>query len=102
MVEETIKTIKETEREAERLMKEADEKCASILENAGTEADSLKYQSETDAKNKARVILDMEKQAGEKSIQDALAGVEKEISVLKERARAKESDVISEVIAELV
>lgn len=102
MVEETIKTIKETECEAERMMREADEKCAAILDNAGKEVDRLKYQSETDAKNKAQAILDMEKQAGEKSIQDALAGVEKEISVLKEKARAKESEVISQVIAELV
>ena len=44
----------------------------------------------------------MEKQTGEKSIQDALAGVESEILVLKEKARAKESEVISAVIAELV
>lgn len=102
MVEETIKTIKETENEAERMIREADEKSAAILEKAGKEAESLKNQSETDAKNKARVILDMEKQAGEQSIQDALAGVEKEISVLKEKARAKESEVISAVIAELV
>ncbi|MEZ3435122.1 MAG: hypothetical protein K1W34_10965 [Lachnospiraceae bacterium] len=102
MVEETIKTIKETESEAERILKEADEKCAAILEDARQEADSLKKQSETDAKNKAQAALDMEKQAGEKSIQDALAGVESEISVLKEQARAKESEVISAVIAELV
>ncbi len=102
MVEETIKTIKETEDEAERMIREADEKSAAILEEARKEAESLKNQSETDAKNKARVILDMEKQAGERSIQDALAGVEKEISVLKEKARAKESEVISAVIAELV
>lgn len=102
MVEETIKTIKETECEAERMIREADEKSAAILEEARKEAESLKNQSETDAKNKARVILDMERQAGEQSIQDALAGVEKEISVLKEKARAKEGKVISAVIAQLV
>lgn len=102
MVEETIKTIKETESEAERILKEADEKCAAILDDARNEADRLKCQSETDAKKKAQAALDMEKEAGEKAIQDALAGVESEISVLKEKARAKESEVISAVIAELV
>ena len=102
MVEETIKTIKETESEAERILKEADEKCAAILEDARNEADSLRKQSEADAKNNAQAALDMEKQTGEKSIQYALAGVESEILVLKEKARAKESEVISAVIAELV
>ncbi len=102
MVEETIKTIKETECEAENVLKEADVKCAAILEDAGKKADSLKYLAEADAKKKAQEALELEKKAGEKSIQDALAGVESEISVLKEAARAKESEVISAVIAELV
>ena len=102
MVEETIKTIKETEDEAERIIKAADEKCAAILEDARAEAESLKFQSEADARKQAQAALDMEKQIGEKAIQDALAGVESEIAVLKENARAKESEVIAAVVAKLV
>lgn len=102
MVEETIKTIRETEREAERLVREAEEKCAAILEDAGKEAESLKSRAEADAKEKARKVLDAEKEIGESSIKDALASVEGDIEVLKESARAKESEVIAAVIAELV
>lgn len=102
MVEETIKTIKETEEEAEKIIKEAEEKCAVILEDAGKTAYDLKFVSEAEAKKEAQTALDMEKQVGEKSIQDALAEVENDIKVLKEAARAKESEVIAAVIAELV
>ncbi len=102
MVEETIKTIRETEEEAERLVKEADERCAVILEDARKEAGRLKSQAEADAKEKSRKALDAEMEIGEKSIKDALAGVEGDIEVLKENARAKESEVVAAVIAELV
>ena len=38
MVEETIQTIKETEREAEEIIKDADARCAGILEEASKRA----------------------------------------------------------------
>lgn len=102
MVEETIKTIKETESEAEKMIREADEKSAAILEDARKEADSLMTLTEAEAKRSAQAALEKEKEIGEKSIQDALAEVESDIKVLKENARAKESEVISAVIAEIV
>ena len=34
MVEETIKTIKETESKAEAILKEAEDRCTAILEDA--------------------------------------------------------------------
>ncbi|MCI9490966.1 hypothetical protein AALC75_09260 [Lachnospiraceae bacterium 48-42] len=102
MVEETIKTIKETESKAEAILKEAEDRCTAILEDAESESRTMKAQAEAIAKEKARSALDSERQIGEQSIQDALAEVEGEIAVLKENARAKESEVISAVIAELV
>ena len=41
MVEETIKTIKETENEAEEMIKKADAQCTDILEQASVEAREL-------------------------------------------------------------
>lgn len=102
MVEETIKTIKETEEEAEKIIKESEEKCAAILEDAKKTAADLMSLSEAEAKKEAQTALDTEKEIGDKSIQDALAEVENDIKVLKEGARAKESEVIAAVIAELV
>ena len=42
MVEETIKTIKETESEAEEILKAADVTCTSILEKAAASAELKK------------------------------------------------------------
>lgn len=102
MVEETIKTIRETESKAEAILKEADDRCDAILADAENQAYDIRVQAESVAKEKARTTLESEKEIGEKSIQDALAEVESDITVLKENARAKESEVISAVIAELV
>ncbi len=102
MVEETIKTIKETERQAEALVKKADEDCASILANAKAEAEKAKAMAEMEARENANALLAAEKEAGERAVQEALRETEKDISVLKEKARSKEGEVISAVIAQLV
>ena len=77
MVEETIKTIKETESEAEEILKAADVTCTSILEKAAADA-------------------------GDISTREALARVDEEIAELKKAAQAKEKEAIDSVIAELV
>lgn len=102
MVEETIKTIKETERQAEALVKKADEDCSSILANARAEAEKAKAMAEMEARENANALLAAEKEAGERAVQEALRETERDISVLKEKARSKEGKVISAVIAQLV
>ncbi len=102
MVEETIKTIKETEMQAEAMVKKAEEECAAILEDAKARAESLQAETLAEAKKKAADALAREKEVGESSVQEALAEVEKDIAALKERAGAKESEVISAVISALV
>lgn len=42
MVEETIKTIKETENEADEIIRKADATCTEILEKAAREAKEIK------------------------------------------------------------
>ena len=53
MVEETIRTIKETENEAEGIIKKADAACTEILEKAKAEAAQMVGRAEADAKAKA-------------------------------------------------
>lgn len=102
MVEETIKTIRETENEADAILKAAEAQCEELLENAKVQAENLKEEAKAQAQTKAKEALDVEKGIGETSMQEALAQVEADIKVLKESARSKEGDVISAVIAELV
>ena len=102
MVEETIRTIKETENEAEGIIKKADAACTEILEKARAEAAEMVSKAEAEAKAKAAADLDAAKEAGRKSEQEAMDSVEKEIASLRNDALSKESDVVSAVIAELV
>ena len=102
MVEETIKTIKETESEAEEILKAADVTCTSILEKAAASANEIKEQEEEKAKEKAKSALSAAKDAGDISTREALARVDEEIAELKKAAQAKEKEAIDSVIAELV
>lgn len=102
MVEETIKTIKETESEAEEILKAADVTCTLILEKAAASANEIKEQAEEKAKEKAKAALSAAKDAGDISTREALARVDEEIAELKKAAQAKEKEAIDSVIAELV
>lgn len=54
MVEETIKTIKETENEADEIIRKADATCTEILEKAVREAKEIKEQAVANAKKTGR------------------------------------------------
>lgn len=102
MVEETIKTIKETENEAEEILREADVTCTSILEKAAASAREIKEQAQEQAKEKAQAAIEAAKAAGEISAREALTRVDGEIADLKKAAQAKEREAIDSVIADLV
>ena len=89
MVEETIKTIKETESEAEEILKAADVTCTSILEKATVSANEIKEQAEEKSKEKAKAALSAAKDAGDISTREALARVDEEIAELKKPRRQK-------------
>ncbi len=95
MVEETIRTIKETENEAEEIIKKADAAYTEILEKAKADAAEM-------VKSEAAAALEAAKEAGRKSEQEAMDSVDREIAALKKDALAKESEVVAAVIAELV
>ena len=84
MVEETIKTIKETENEADEIIRKADATCTEILEKAAKEAKEIKEQTVANAK----------KQASEKT--------EQETEALKALAQGKEEGAVSAVIKALL
>ena len=84
MVEETIKTIKETENEADEIIRKADATCTEILEKAAREAKEIKEQAVANAK----------KQASEKT--------EQETEALKALAQGKEEEAVSAVIKALL
>ena len=90
MVEETIKTIKETENEAEEMIKKADAQCTDILEQASVEARGLKEQAEMDAK------------AADHLTKQKAVEVEQEIAAMRDAALGKEKEAIQAVMQALV
>ena len=102
MVEETIKSIRDTEEQAEKQVKDADTKCSEILEQASQEAKQLKETTLQEAKAKAEEKLKSAKAEGEAAMKEALLSVESRITSLKEAAGQKEEEAIKAVIAELI
>lgn len=102
MVEETIKTIKETEAKAEEIIKNAEAKSAEILEKAAKDAKQLKSQAVTEANTKADADMKAAIEIGERDASEALADVEAEIQKLREAAKSKEDETIASVIADLI
>ena len=65
MVEETIKAIKETEVQAEQIVKDAEQQCAQILEKAREDALALKVEREKEANRKADKLKEDAKAEGD-------------------------------------
>ena len=90
MVEETIKTIKETESEAEEILKAADVTCTSILEKAAVSANEIKEQAERKQKKRRKRRLAAAKEAGDYFYAEkALARVDEEIAAIEKRSAGK-------------
>lgn len=102
MVEETIQLIRETEAKAEAVVKDADAQCRKILDDASTEADTLKAGQMEEIRKRAAAMMEAAKEQGAQSQKDAMSAVEKEISALKQLASEKEETAVSLVISQLV
>ncbi|MEJ8788415.1 hypothetical protein [Dorea sp. ICN-14282] len=102
MVEETIKTIKETENEAEEMIKKADAQCTDILEQASVEARELKEQAEMDAKAKAEAALAAAKEAADHLAKQKAVEVEQETAAMRDVALGKEKEAVQAVMQALV
>ena len=76
MVEETIKTIKETENEADEIIRKADATCTEILEKAAREAKEIKEQAVANAKKQAEADLLQAKEdgTGDRSVKSTGSG----------------------------
>ena len=102
MVEETIKTIKETENEADEIIRKADATCTEILEKAAREAKEIKEQAVVNAKKQAETELLQVKEEGENLKKKACEKTEQETEALKALAQGKEEEAVSAVIKALL
>lgn len=102
MVEETIRSIKETEAQAEQIVKNAQEQCSRILDEAAKEAGQWKEEQIQQAKQKARQALEEAKTEGDQALDASKQFIAGEIQSLKEAALQKEEEAVGLVISGLV
>ena len=98
MVEETIQSIRETERKADETVKAAEEKGREITEIAKEPAEEIVKS----ARERAAEVSERAKEAGERAEAEALAKIEKEVESLKTSALGREREVVDLVISLLV
>ncbi len=101
MVEETIKTIKETENEADEIIRKADATCTEILEKA-REGKRDKRAGCSKCKETGRSRSLQAKEEGEVLKKQASEKTEQETEALKALAQGKEEEAVSAVIKALL
>lgn len=102
MVEETIRSIRETEQKADAIVKEANEKKEQIMKDAQTAADELRRKLLEEATDNARRQGEEDQETAQGIEKQADKGLEEEISVLRKAAQKKRKEAVELVIKELV
>lgn len=99
MVEETIRTIRETEKKADALVKEAEKKAAQIREDAKAEAAEAAEAIVREARGRAQNLADQSEQEGNMAEQEFLAKTETEVQAMRDSAIAREKEAVDLVIS---
>lgn len=102
MVEETIRSIRETEQKADAVIKEANEKKEQIMKDAQTAADELRRKLLEEAAGNAKRQGEEDQETAQGIEKQAAKGLEEEISALRKAAQEKRKEAVELVIKELV
>lgn len=102
MVEETIRSIRETEERADAIIKEAEQKSRKILGKAEKRAGQVSEEIVSSARADALLTVEQAKADGERKEADSAAETEKSVRMLKESALAREKEAVDLVISMLV
>ena len=99
MVEETIRSIRETEKKADEIVRSAEEKSRETAEATKEQALRTADQIIKDARGQAAEVSVHAKQAGDRAEANALAETEKEVEALKASALGREKEAVELVIS---
>ena len=102
MVEETIRTIRETEKKADQIVEESGRQGEKLLAEAEEKAVGLKEEAVRKAKKEAEAAAETEEAKAAEAEAQASRALEEEIGRLKASAREKERAAVDYVISHLV
>lgn len=99
MVEDTIRTIRETEREAQEIVENARLESERIAQEAKERCGQIRGELLEKAAEEARTEAEQSRRAGEERRNNAQAGYEAEIELLRSSAAEKEKEAVDMVIS---
>lgn len=102
MVEETIRSIRETENRADGIVKEAEEKSLQILEEARIKAEEEKNNILDRAAAQAQALESKAQEEADRTRRDAGESIRKCAEELKASALSRKSEAVDLVISELI
>lgn len=102
MVEDTIRTIRETEKKADQIVEEAGRQGERLLAEAEEKAAELKEEAVRKAKKEAKAAAKTAEAKAAEAEAQASRALEEEIGRLKASAREKERAAVDYVISHLV
>lgn len=102
MVEETIRSIRETEQKADAVIKEADEKKEQIIKDAQIAAEELRRKLLEEAAGNTRRLGEEDQEIARGIEKQAAKGLEEEITTLRKEAQKKRKEAVELVIKQLV
>lgn len=102
MAKETVEAVRQAELNALEKEKEALQKKDAIISEAEKKAKELIDSITKQASNKAQKDLDRAKSRAEEIVSEAKARSEKEILIIKELAKGKETAAIELILSEVI
>lgn len=102
MVEDTMKAIRETEQQADQILRDAGKQCADIRKAAEAKAKETFDAAKAKAEAAAKAKTDAAKAAGEAVRAKAAEDVSAEIGEIRENARTKENEAVDVLLKSLM
>lgn len=101
MVEETIRTIRETEKQAQEIVENACKESERIRKEAEERSGQIREEIIRNAREEAETVMEQANVSGDESVREAEAVIRNDTNRLKTSAKEKEKEAVETVISML-
>ena len=101
MVEETIRTIRETEIQAQEIVENACKESERIRKEAEERSGQIREEIIRNAREEAETVMEQANVSGDESVREAEAVIRNDTNRLKTSAKEKEKEAVETVISML-
>ena len=101
MVEETIRTIRETEKQAREIVENARKESGRIRKEAEERSGQIREEIIRNAREEAETVMEQAHVSGDESVRETEAVIRNDTDRLKTSAKEKEKEAVETVISML-